>query len=482
MNLKDLLQDINFTCLHGDENVNISGIQFDSRQVKAGDLFVATVGTHVDGHDYIAKAVERGAVAVVAQHSAETEAVLIQTADTTAALALLAANFYGRPSEKLQVVGVTGTNGKTTIATVLYELFQSLGYQTGLISTIKHYVGKQAFHSSHTTPDALQIQRLMRQMVDAGCTHCFMEVSSHAIHQNRVLGIDFNGGIFTNITHEHLDYHKTFAEYIKAKKRFFDELNPKAFALTNVDDKNGMVMLQNTPAQQHTYGLKSVADFKCKVLEKHIDGMLLQIDEVEVWTHFAGIFNAYNLMAVYAAAVLLGENKTKLLTAMSTLTPVAGRFDIVRSANGKFAIVDYAHTPDALKNVLNGIQEIKKDQQRIITVVGCGGDRDKTKRPIMAQEALAQSDKVILTSDNPRTEVPAAIIADMEAGLSTADRAYVLSIENRQEAIRTAVMLAQPGDIILIAGKGHEDYQEVHGVKHHFDDKEVVSEMFNQQQ
>lgn len=458
----------------------INSLQFDSRQVKLGDVFVATVGVHVDGHDYIAQAVERGASVVVVERevSVPEGVIVVKVKNAASVLPQMAANFYGCPSEKLKVVGVTGTNGKTTIATVLYKLFINLGYKVGLISTIKYYVGEEEYPSTHTTPDALQIQKLMRQMVDAGCSHCFMEVSSHAIHQDRVKAIDFDGGIFTNITHDHLDYHKTFAEYIKAKKKFFDELKPKAFALTNEDDKNGMVMLQNTSAQPKTYALKSVADYKCKVLEKHIDGMLLEIDGVEVWTHFAGIFNAYNLMAIYASAILLGEEKDEVLAALSAMTPVAGRFEIVRSADGKFAIVDYAHTPDALKNVLNGIQEIKRPEQRIITVVGCGGDRDKTKRPIMAQEAMAQSDKVILTSDNPRTEVPATIIAEMEAGLLAEDRAHALSIENRKEAIRTACMLAQSGDIILIAGKGHEDYQEINGVKHHFDDKEVVMEVF----
>ncbi|MFV0366106.1 MAG: UDP-N-acetylmuramoyl-L-alanyl-D-glutamate--2,6-diaminopimelate ligase [Mangrovibacterium sp.] len=479
MKLKDLLNDIEFECLHGDLNLEVNNLQFDSRKVQAGDVFVATVGVHVDGHDYIDKAIELGAKAVVVERDVQVNAVVVKTSNSAAVLPRMASNFYGNPSAQLKVVGVTGTNGKTTIATVLYKLFMSLGYKVGLISTIKYYVGEEEYPSTHTTPDALQIQKLMHQMLETGCTHCFMEVSSHAIHQDRVKAIDFDGGIFTNITHDHLDYHKTFAEYIKAKKKFFDDLSPKAFALTNVDDKNGLVMLQNTLAKRKTYGLKSVADYKCKVVEKHIDGMLLQVDNLEVWTHFSGIFNAYNLLAVYVTALLLGEEQQEVLAALSALTPVAGRFDIVRSADGKFAIVDYAHTPDALQNVLNGIREVKRAEQRIITVVGCGGDRDKTKRPIMAKEAMALSDKVILTSDNPRTELPSAIIADMEAGVTAEDRAHALSIENRKEAIRTACMLAQSGDIILIAGKGHEDYQEVNGVKHHFDDKEVVSEIFN---
>ncbi|WP_372776297.1 UDP-N-acetylmuramoyl-L-alanyl-D-glutamate--2,6-diaminopimelate ligase [Mangrovibacterium sp.] len=480
--LRDVLSGIENELVAGSLEAPVNQIQFDSRKVKAGDVFVATTGTHVDGHDFIGKAISNGASIIIAERSVAElgNATLVKLNNTAAALGVLAANFYNNPSANLKVVGVTGTNGKTTIATLLYKLFTKLGYQAGLISTIKYYVGEQEFPATHTTPDALQIQSLMAKMVEAGCEYCFMEVSSHAIDQDRIAGIDFQGGIFTNLTHDHLDYHKTFAEYLKAKKKFFDHLPAKAFALTNADEKNGRVMLQNTKAIQKSYGLKGLADFKCKVLEKHMDGMLLAIDGREVWTHFSGLFNAYNLMAVYASALLLGEDVEKVLPLISELRPVAGRFEILRSTDGKYAIVDYAHTPDALKNVLNGISEIRTGNEQVITVVGAGGDRDKTKRPVMAKEAVLQSDRVILTSDNPRTEVPEQIIADMEAGVEPQVRKKVLSIVNRKEAIRTACMLAAPGDIILVAGKGHEDYQEINGVKYHFDDKEVIAEIFNQ--
>ncbi|MCW0482519.1 UDP-N-acetylmuramoyl-L-alanyl-D-glutamate--2,6-diaminopimelate ligase [Gaoshiqia sediminis] len=479
--LNEILSGLNYELVSGDLSVPVGQIHFDSRKVARGDVFVAVSGTHVDGHAYIPKALENGASVIVAEKSdVEVGASTLVRMDHTAkAMGLLAANYYGNPSANLKVVGVTGTNGKTTIATLLYRLFKKVGYKAGLISTIKYYVGDEEFPATHTTPDALQIQSLMADMVDAGCQYCFMEVSSHAIDQDRIAGIEFDGGIFTNLTHDHLDYHKTFAEYLKAKKKFFDNLPATAFALTNGDEKNGRVMLQNTKAVQKTYALKSLADFKCKVLEKHLDGMLLDVDGTEVWTHFSGIFNAYNLLSVYATALLLGEKADDVLPAMSELRPVAGRFEILRSPDGKYAIVDYAHTPDALKNVLSGISEIRTGNEQVITVVGAGGDRDKTKRPVMAKEAVLQSDRVILTSDNPRTEVPEQIIADMEVGVEAHQRKKVLSIVNRKEAIRTACMLAQPGDIILVAGKGHEDYQEINGVKYHFDDKEVISEIFN---
>ncbi|WP_423130613.1 UDP-N-acetylmuramoyl-L-alanyl-D-glutamate--2,6-diaminopimelate ligase [Gaoshiqia sp. Z1-71] len=482
--LENILSGLTFELVSGSLSTEIGQLHFDSRKVKPGDVFIAVGGTHVDGHSFIPAAVENGASVIIAERS-DVEAgaaTLVKMEHTASVMGILAANYYGNPSGNLNVVGVTGTNGKTTIATLLYRLFKKLGYNAGLISTIKYYVGDEEYPASHTTPDALQIQSLMAQMVDAGCEYCFMEVSSHAIDQDRIKGIVFDGGIFTNLTHDHLDYHKTFAEYLKAKKKFFDQLPASAFALTNGDEKNGKVMLQNTKAEQKTYALKTLADFKCKVLEKHLDGMLLDIDGREVWTHFSGIFNAYNLMAVYATALLLGEKAESVLPVMSELRPVAGRFEILRSPDGKYAIVDYAHTPDALKNVLSGISEIRTGAEQVITVVGAGGDRDKTKRPVMAKEAVQQSDKVILTSDNPRTEVPGQIIADMEAGVEPHQRRKVLSIENRKEAIRTACMLANPGDIILIAGKGHEDYQEIMGVKYHFDDKEVVSEIFNSNQ
>ena len=467
--IKDILSGVEYELIAGSLQTPVNHIQFDSRKVTEGDVFVATSGTHVDGHDFIAKAIANGAAVIVAERSdgLVNGVCWVKIENTAATLGILVSNFYNNPSENLNVVGVTGTNGKTTIATLLYRLFVKLGYKAGLISTIKYYVGDEEFPATHTTPDALQIQALMARMVEAGCEYCFMEVSSHAIDQDRIAGIKFRGGIFTNLTHDHLDYHKTFAEYLKAKKKFFDHLPADAFALSNADEKNGKVMLQNSQALQQFYGLKGLADFKCKVLEKHFDGMLLAIDGQEVWTHFSGIFNAYNLMAVYGTAILLGEAIEDVLPLISQLRPVAGRFEILRSPDGKYAIVDYAHTPDALKNVLNGIAEIRTGNEQVITVVGAGGDRDKTKRPVMAKEAVMQSDRVILTSDNPRTEVPEQIIADMEVGVDPAMRRKVLSIVNRKEAIRTACMLAHPGDIILVAGKGHEDYQEINGVKHH---------------
>ncbi|MHA7111139.1 UDP-N-acetylmuramoyl-L-alanyl-D-glutamate--2,6-diaminopimelate ligase [Sunxiuqinia elliptica] len=480
--LSNILQDIEHQLLSGSADVSIQNLHFDSRKVEAGDVFIAVPGTHVDGHRFIQQAIAQGAAAVIAERFEDVDegaSTLVTMGDTAGALGKLASNYYDNPSARLKVVGITGTNGKTTIATLLYLLFKKLGYQAGLISTIKYYVGDEELPATHTTPDALQIQSLMAKMVEAGCEYCFMEVSSHAIHQERIAGIAFDGGVFTNLTHDHLDYHQTFAEYLKAKKKFFDELPKGAFALTNADEKNGAVMLQNTVATKKAYGLKSLADYKCKVLEKHFDGMLLSIDGQEVWTHFAGLFNAYNLMAVYGSALLLGAEQELVLPAISELKPVAGRFEIIRSTDGKYAIVDYAHTPDALKNVLNGISEIRTGNEQVITVVGAGGDRDTTKRPIMAKEAILQSDKVILTSDNPRSEDPAQIIADMETGIEAHQRQKVLSIVSRKEAIRTACMLAQAGDIVLIAGKGHEDYQEIKGVKHHFDDREVVKEIFN---
>ena len=480
--LKEILRGIEVLDLYGDLNCPVNQIQFDSRKVGTDDLFIAVKGVHSDGHLYINKAIEQGAAAVICENMPEMKidpVVYVQVNNAQAATGQLAAAYFGNPSENLKVVGVTGTNGKTTIATLLYKMFMKLGYKAGLISTIKYYVGTEEFPATHTTPDAVQIQALMAKMADAGCEYCFMEVSSHAIHQERIAGIKFTGGIFTNLTHDHLDYHQTFAEYLKAKKAFFDQLPGEAFAITNADDKNGMVMLQNTVAVKQTYSLRILSDFHCKILEKHFDGMLLNIDGQEVWTHFTGVFNAYNLLAVYGAALLLGEPKEEVLPVISDLRPVAGRFEIIRSAEGKYAVVDYAHTPDALKNVLSGITEIRTGNEQLITVVGAGGDRDKTKRPKMAWEAACLSDKVILTSDNPRSEEPADIIRDMEAGIEAHQKAKVLSIENRREAIRTACMLAQPGDIILVAGKGHEDYQEIKGVKYHFDDKEVINEIFN---
>jgi len=479
--LKDILAGISLLETRGDLSVPIRAIQFDSRKVEAGDLFVAVKGSHVDGHQFIGKAIEMGAIAVVCEDIPEdfpSGVVLVRMVDTQPNFGKMAAAFYDYPSTNLKVVGVTGTNGKTTIASLLYKTFTLLGYKVGLISTIKYYVGDNEFPATHTTPDALQIQELMARMVESGCEYCFMEVSSHAIDQDRISGIEFDGAIFTNLTHDHLDYHITFAEYLKAKKKLFDQLPETAFALTNSDDKNGMVMLQNTCASKQTYSLRSLANFHCKVVEKHFDGMLLSIDGQEVWTHFTGSFNASNLMAVMGATILLGVERDDILRILSELRPVSGRFEIIRSPDGKYAVVDYAHTPDAIQNVLSGITEIRSGNEQVITVLGAGGDRDKTKRPEMAQEAVKLSDKVILTSDNPRSEEPEQILADMEAGIEVHQKSKVLTIVNRREAIKTACMLAKPGDIILVAGKGHEDYQEIKGVKYHFDDKEVINELF----
>jgi UDP-N-acetylmuramoyl-L-alanyl-D-glutamate--2,6-diaminopimelate ligase len=479
--LKDILNGIEVLESRGDFSVSIRNLQFDSRKVEPGDLFVAVKGSHVDGHLFIGKAVEKGAIAVVCEEMPEeilSSVVWVRIANTQKMFGVMASTFYGNPTHNLKVVGVTGTNGKTTIATLLYKTFTLLGYKVGLISTIKYYVGNEEFPATHTTPDALQIQELMAKMVEAGCSYCFMEVSSHAVDQDRIGGIEFDGGIFTNLTHDHLDYHKTFAEYLKAKKKFFDQLPATAFALTNADDKNGMVMLQNTQALKQTYSLRSLANFHCNILEKHFDGMLLSIGGKEVWVHFTGVFNASNLLAVMGATMLLGVDEEDILRIMSELRPVSGRFEILRSPEGKYAVVDYAHTPDAIQNVLTGINEIRSGREQVITVVGAGGDRDKTKRPEMAREAVKQSDRVILTSDNPRSEEPEQILADMMAGIEAKDRSKVLSIVNRKEAIKTACMLAQQGDIILVAGKGHEDYQEIKGVKYHFDDKEVIGEIF----
>lgn len=456
-------------------------IEFDSRKVEKDTVFVAQKGVSVDGHQFISKAVEGGACAVICEElpeEIEGSVCYVKVADSNEILGELAAAFYDFPSARLKVVGVTGTNGKTSIATLLFDLFQKLGYKVGLISTISYRIHESRETASHTTPDALRIQGLFSEMVEAGCEYCFMEVSSHAIHQKRVAGIEFAGGIFTNITHDHLDYHNTFSEYIRVKKEFFDGLSENAFAITNVDDRNGMLMLQNTKAGKVTYSIRAMADYRSKVLESHFDGMLLNLDGQEIWTRFVGGFNASNLLAVYVAAIQLGQDQIEVLREMSKLAPVHGRFQTVRSNDGKLAIVDYAHTPDALKNVLATISEIRTRNEKVITVVGAGGDRDKTKRPEMAKEALRASDRVILTSDNPRTEDPAMIIKDMEAGVEAKDRKKTISIENRKEAIKTAAMLAESGDIILIAGKGHENYQEIHGVKHHFDDMEEIMDCF----
>ena len=481
MRLKELIEHSSIAKILGSLEVEVNSITFDSRKAKAGTLFVAQKGSKTDGHQFIDSAINNGSEAILCEElPAEIKKNIsyIQVANSNLVLGEIASIYYGNPSSKLKVTGITGTNGKTSIATLLYNLFLELGYKVGLISTISYCINGINEVATHTTPDALKLQQLFQEMVNQGCEFCFMEVSSHAVHQNRIAGIHFTGGVFTNITHDHLDYHKTFAEYIKAKKGFFDILPKTAFAITNTDDKNGLVMLQNTKAKKITFATNKMADFHCKVLESHFDGMLLDFSGKEIWTHFVGKFNASNLLAVHTTAIQLHQDSEEVLTIISKLTPVRGRFETIKSLDGKLAIVDYAHTPDALKNVLATIAEIRTRNEQVITVIGAGGDRDKTKRPIMTKEALLGSDKVILTSDNPRTENPAEIIKDMEKGIDPPYKNRVLSIENRKEAIKTATFLAQPGDIILVAGKGHEDYQEINGVKHHFDDKEVIKEFF----
>jgi len=481
MKLFELIDGIEGLTIIGDIKLNIEGIAFDSRNIVMGYLFVALPGTKVDGHTFIHTAVQNGAVAILCEHLPEDHdkgITWIQCINSSKILGQIASKYHGNPSEKMKVVGITGTNGKTTTATLLYRLFRGLGHKAGLISTVCNYIDEQQFPATHTTPDSLQIQELMSKMNDEGCEFCFMEVSSHAIDQDRIAGIKFAGGVFTNLTHDHLDYHKTFTLYRDAKKKFFDQLNSNSFGLTNIDDKNGMFMLQNTEAQKLTYSSKALADFKVKVLESHFDGMLISINGIEVWTHFVGNFNAYNLLAVYGAAVTLGAEKEEVLRSISLLKPVDGRFEIFRSPMGIYAVVDYAHTPDAIKNVLLSINEVRTGHETLFTVVGAGGDRDRTKRPEMAFEAVSGSDRVILTSDNPRSEEPEAIIAEMQGGIPAEKLTKVVSIANRKEAIRTAFMMAKPGDIILIAGKGHENYQEIKGFKYHFDDREIVREIF----
>ena len=483
MKLEDIIKNIQIKQQIGDVTKDISGIQIDSRMVKENHLFVATRGTQTDGHSYIAKAIENGASAIVCEtlpESLSENVTYIQVADTEAIVGELATTFYGNPTSKLELVGVTGTNGKTTIATLLYNMFRKFGYKVGLLSTVCNYIDDEAIPTEHTTPDPITLNALLGRMADEGCKYVFMEVSSHSIAQKRIGGLKFAGGIFTNLTRDHLDYHKTVENYLKAKKAFFDHLPKTAFALTNIDDKNGLVMVQNTKAKVYTYSLRNMSDFKGKIIEDHFEGMELEFNRREVNVQFIGKFNASNLLAVFGATCLLGKKEEDALLILSMLRPVAGRFDSLRSPEGYTAIVDYAHTPDALINVLSAIHEVieGKGKVKVITVVGAGGNRDKGKRPIMAQEAVKRSDKVIITSDNPRFEEPQDIINDMLAGLTASEMKKVLSIVDRKEAIRTACALAQPGDVILIAGKGHEDYQEIKGVKHHFDDKEIVKEIF----
>lgn len=481
MILADLLQHINCLENYGTTGIEVTRIQFDSRKVTQGTVFVATRGTATDGHDFIGMAIENGATAVVCESMPEklTENVtFIRVSNSSDALGQMAAAWFGYPSSQLTLVGVTGTNGKTTIATLLYETFRALGYKTGLLSTVCNYIDSEAVEATHTTPDAIALNELLARMVQAGCKYAFMEVSSHAVDQRRIAGLDFDGGIFTNLTRDHIDYHLTFENYLKAKKRFFDDLSADAFALTNADDKNGMVMLQNTKAQKHNYSLRGMADFKTRILEHSFEGMLLDMNDREVNVAFTGKFNASNLTAVFGAAVLLGQDELEVLRILSSLHSVSGRFETLHAPQGFTAIVDYAHTPDALNNVISTINQILEGNGRLITVVGCGGNRDKGKRPMMAREAVDGSWKAILTSDNPRFEDPQDILNDMLAGLDVTQKSKSLTIVDRREAIKTACAIAQKGDVVLVAGKGHEDYQIIQGVKHHFDDREEVRKCF----
>ncbi|MCL2027370.1 MAG: UDP-N-acetylmuramoyl-L-alanyl-D-glutamate--2,6-diaminopimelate ligase [Bacteroidales bacterium] len=477
-----IIENLAVETIIGTTDIVVNELCFDSRQVKSGSCFFAISGTTVDGHSFIERVVENGAVAVVCEvmpKKLSKKITYIQVKSTSYALGICAANFYGNPSEKLKLVGITGTNGKTTTVTLLHELFLKLGYKAGLLSTIENKIENRVLPATHTTPDAIQLNKILSEMINEGCTHAFMEVSSHAIVQHRIAGIRFAGAIFSNITHDHLDYHKTFDAYLKAKKTFFDELPKTAFALSNIDDRNGEVMMQNTIAKKYTYALKSMADFRCKIIENSFTGLHLLINQSDVYCRLVGTFNAYNFLAIYATAVLLGENAQDVLAIMSNLQTAEGRFDTIKSTNKIIGIVDYAHTPDALENVLSTIANVRTNNETLITVVGCGGDRDKSKRPIMARIACKMSDKVILTSDNPRTENPQTILDEMNQGVEQQDKSKVLTIVNREEAIRTACMLACSGDIILVAGKGHEKYQEINGVRHHFDDKEKLMETLN---
>jgi len=477
--LTDILYKAGLEEIVGTTNVAVSSITFDSRKVKKDSLFIAVRGTAVDGHDFISKAIEAGAIAIVCEEIPKNkieDITYVKVKNASYALGIIASNFYDNPSQKLKLVGVTGTNGKTTTVTLLYNLFKSLGNTVGLLSTVRNKIHNEELPATHTTPDAIELNELLCKMVEKGCQYAFMEVSSHAIVQNRITGITFVGGVFTNITHDHLDYHKTFDEYIKAKKTFFDTLPEDAFALTNKDDANGMVMLQNTKAHRVTYAIKTVADHKCRIIENHLSGLLLNIDNKEVWVKLIGTFNAYNVLAVYTVALLLKQDTTNILTALSTLNSVEGRFQYLKSETGIIGIVDYAHTPDALKNVLETIKGIRTGNEQVITLAGCGGDRDAAKRPIMAQIACQFSNKVILTSDNPRSEDPEEILNQMQKGIDPVEAKKTLRITDRKEAIKTACSLAKQGDIILVAGKGHEKYQEIKGVKYPFDDFEILKE------
>lgn len=483
--LKDILYKVTINAVAGSTGMAVKGLKFDSRHVEKGDAFVAIKGSVVDGHLYINKVIEKGATVVVCEEMPEQLAegvTFVETDNASRALAIMAANFYGTPSENLKLVGVTGTNGKTTVASLLYQLFKNAGYKVGLLSTVKILVDNQEFMATHTTPDSVAINYYLKKMNDAGVEFCFMEVSSHGIHQNRTEGLVFEGGIFTNLTHDHLDYHKTFAEYRDVKKRFFDQLPQKAFALVNVDDKNGLYMLQNTAARKYTYALKTYSDYKAQILENQLGGLLLKLNDNEVWTRLIGSFNAYNILAIFGTAELLGLEKVEILRLISELESVSGRFQYFISEEKITAIVDYAHTPDALKNVLETINSIRTKNEELITVVGCGGDRDKTKRPKMGHIASELSTKAIFTSDNPRSEVPETIIEEIEKGVEPQNYKKVLSITDRKQAIKTACQMAQPNDIILIAGKGHERYQEIKGERFDFDDYKIVQDYLKQLQ
>ncbi|TAH24936.1 MAG: UDP-N-acetylmuramoyl-L-alanyl-D-glutamate--2,6-diaminopimelate ligase [Cytophagales bacterium] len=479
--LKDLLYKVSIQSVFGDTSMEVNNIVFDSRLVNENDLFVAVIGTQSDGHEYIQQVVEKGVKAIVCEVFPEQllEGITyVQVHNSAQALGIISSNYYHNPSSKLKLVGVTGTNGKTSTVTILHRLFRKLGYQVGLLSTVENRINETIYPSTHTTPDPVQLNRMLAEMLSHNCTHVFMEVSSHAAVQQRIAGLDFSGAVFTNITHDHLDYHKTFDEYIRAKKMFFDALSSSAFSLVNIDDKRGTVMQQNTKSVKYSFAIQNSADFKAKIKSNSFHGLEIEIDNKDIWFKQIGKFNAYNLLGVYATAVLLDEDKEEVLMQLSNIDTAKGRFEVLRSVSGIIAIVDYAHTPDALQNVLDTINDLRQGHEKIITVVGCGGNRDKAKRPVMAGIAAKNSNKVILTSDNPRTESPELIIQEMEAGVGIVEKKKVLSITDRKEAIKTACSLASSGDIILIAGKGHENYQEINGVKHHFDDQEEVLQIF----
>jgi UDP-N-acetylmuramoyl-L-alanyl-D-glutamate--2,6-diaminopimelate ligase len=479
--LDKILENTTPLSVKGNKDINVSAVTSDSRSVIPGALFVAVRGTHTDGHEYIDKAVESGAVAVICEKLPQKEScgvTYIVVADASIALGQAASAFYGNPSSRLRLTGVTGTNGKTTIATLLYNMFEAMGYKCGLFSTVVNYVHQRSVAATHTTPDPVQLNKLLAEMADEGCEYAFMEVSSHSIDQNRIAGLHFTGGIFTNLTHDHLDYHLTFENYLAAKKKFFDNLPSTAFALVNIDDRNGKVMLQNCKASRHNFSMRTMAEFRATITEQGFEGMLLKINGSEVWTHFLGDYNASNLLAIYGASILLGAATDEVLRILSTLMPVAGRMEVIRSENGITGIVDYAHTPDAVENVIEAVNRVRKGTERLIVVVGAGGDRDRTKRPVMARIAVEGADRVILTSDNPRSEDPDKILDEMEEGVERDDRAKMIRITNRAEAIKAAVMLASAGDIIIVAGKGHETYQEVAGKRSHFDDREELRKAF----